>query len=165
MDLMDQGDLTKIILAKQGDFSEDFCKWSLYCVAQGIKAMHDKNVLHRDVKSDNILCSANGDIKLADLGFSVFLSEQSRFRSTRRGTPSWISPEIANNFCYSKEVDVWAFGCFAFELATGYPPFHRHSKDISLLLNAIIHESVADIPDKWSDDFKDFVSKCLIKDS
>ena len=44
-------------------------------MAQGLKAMHDKNILHRDIKSDNILCNAQGDIKVADLGFSVFLTE------------------------------------------------------------------------------------------
>ena len=65
---------------------------------------------------------------------------------------------------YAKEVDVWAFGCFAFELATGEPPFHSHAADMERLFNAIINDNVARIPNKWSDAFADFVSKCLIKD-
>lgn len=74
--------MTQIILDKNGTFSEDFCRWSLYQVALGLQAMHAKNVLHRDIKSDNILCRPNGDIKVADMGFSVFLSEQAQYRQT-----------------------------------------------------------------------------------
>ena len=73
--MMEGGDLTSIVLDKMGNVSEDFCKWSLYQAALGLRAMHAHNILHRDVKSDNILCRENGDIKLADMGFSVFLTE------------------------------------------------------------------------------------------
>ena len=95
LELMDGGDITKIVVSKRGDFSEAFVKYTLYSVALGLKKMHFHNILHRDIKSDNIFCRANGDIKLADLGFSVFLTEQKAYRDTQRGTPSWISPEIA----------------------------------------------------------------------
>ena len=73
---MEGGDLTNIIVHKRGNFSEDFCKYSLYQVALGLQGMHSHNILHRDIKSDNILCRPNGEIKIADLGFSVFLTEQ-----------------------------------------------------------------------------------------
>ena len=49
--------------------------------------MHQKNVLHRDVKSENVLANEDGEIKLADLGFSNFLSDKEKFRKTRGGTP------------------------------------------------------------------------------
>ena len=71
-------------------------------------------MLHRDIKSENILCSADGEIKLADLGLSVMLSQQRRYRDTRAGTFAWFAPEIVKGTLYSKEVDVWAFGCFAY---------------------------------------------------
>ncbi len=155
--------MTQIILDKNGGFTEDFCKWSLYQVAQGLQAMHSKNVLHRDIKSDNILCRPNGDIKVADMGFSVFLSEQDQYRQTQKGTPSWVSPEIAKGVTYSKEVDVWSYGCFAFELATGQPPHRAETQDINVLFNKIINQKVPRIPSKWSDSFADFVDKCFIK--
>ena len=93
--------------------------------ALGLLKMHSKNVLHRDIKSDNILCSRNGDVKIADLGFSVFLSKQVENRKTQKGTAHWMPPEIIQGITYSKEVDVWSFGCFAYELATGHAPFHE----------------------------------------
>ena len=138
--------MTDIVLAMRGEFSEDFVRWSLYQAALGLQAMHVKNILHRDIKSDNILCRPDGTIKLADLGFSVFLSEQNQYRMSQKGTPSWVSPEIAQGIQYSKEVDVWAFGCFAYELLTSEPPHHSHyNAGLDQLLFAIVNEDVPDI--------------------
>ena len=82
--------------------------------------MHQSNILHRDIKAANILCRSNGDIKLADLGVSTYIAQDQLLRETRLGTPSFVSPEIAaEGKKYAKEVDVWAYGCFAFELVTG----------------------------------------------
>ena len=75
LELMEGGDLSQIILNSASDYSEAFCKYTLYMVAMGLQVMHSNNVLHRDIKSDNILCRPNGDIKIADLGLSVFLHE------------------------------------------------------------------------------------------
>lgn len=124
--------------------------------------MHVKNVLHRDIKSDNILYKKDGEIKIADLGLSVFLHEQKAFRNTKIGTSNWFSPEIAKGVYYSKEVDVWAFGCFAYELATGNPPFVDYQN--SSLLTAIQTKEITPIPSRWGNDFKDFIDLCLKKD-
>ena len=72
---MENGPLTKIITDSERNYSEKFCKYTLYKTALGLNKMHNRNVLHRDIKSDNILSNMDGDIKLADLGFSVFLSK------------------------------------------------------------------------------------------
>ena len=112
--------------------------------------MHSRNIINRDIKSDNILCQPNGDVKIADMGLSVFLTEQYQYRKTQVGSASWISPEIVLGTSYSKEVDVWAFGCFAFELATGNPPFHERAEELEDLFDAVINDPVERIPDKWS---------------
>lgn len=85
--------------------------------------MHKKNVLHRDLKSDNILCNENGDVKIGDLGLSTFLTEERTLTSQLRGNTKFFSPEIANKESYGPEIDVWALGCFAFELAMGHSPY------------------------------------------
>ena len=74
LDLMDGGSLTGIVTQRRGSYSEGFCKYVLGMVAKGLLEMHSKNILHRDIKSDNILCSLDGEVKIADLGFSVFLT-------------------------------------------------------------------------------------------
>ena len=100
-------------------------KYMMFMSAQGIKSLHDKHVLHRDIKSDNVLCSpSTGKIKVADLGLAVFLTDKQNWRSTRgQGTYNWFSPELANGVIYSKEVDIWAYGAMLHEIGRGQPPF------------------------------------------
>ena len=74
LELMDQGSMDKIVTRDYENYSEDFCRYSLYKVALGLAKMHRHNVLHRDIKSDNVLYSRKGEVKITDLGFSCFLS-------------------------------------------------------------------------------------------
>ena len=73
---MEGGSIQKIIEKCHAIYSEEFIQYTLYRVALGLNDLHKMHVLHRDIKSDNILCRPNGDIKVADLGLSVFLTEQ-----------------------------------------------------------------------------------------
>ena len=77
---------------------------------------------------------------------------------------NWMAPEITRGVQYSKAVDVWSFGSYAYELATGNPPYYRCGRDRKKLLDHIRNEEVDPIPQKWSESFKDFINKCLIKD-
>ena len=76
LEYMEDESMTDLVLSRQGDFAEDFVRWSLYQVALGLHAMHAQNVLHRDLKSDNVLVRTNGVVKIADMGFSVFLTKE-----------------------------------------------------------------------------------------
>ena len=71
-------------------------KYSIWCAAKGLSDLHKLNILHRDIKSDNIFCCENGDIKIADLGASVSLTKSGAYRKTRIGTTAWMSPEVVN---------------------------------------------------------------------
>ena len=68
------------------------------------------------------------------------------------GTRSWVSPEIIQKKPYSKEVDIWSYGVFAFELATGLPPY-LHMKGAGSLFDKVLHDPVPPIPNKWSRTF------------
>ena len=74
LEFMDRGSLTNVIRSCFRRYSEDFCKYIVYKAVLGLKQMHEKNVLHRDIKSDNILFSNTGEIKICDLGYSCILS-------------------------------------------------------------------------------------------
>ena len=60
LEYMEGGDLSKVILSSDLAYSEEFCKYTLLMVARGLNTMHKNNVLHRDMKADNILCRPNG---------------------------------------------------------------------------------------------------------
>lgn len=78
---MEGGPLTQFCGWKEA--SEKFMKHIIGSVAQGVHALHQKNLLHRDIRPANILCRANGDIKIVDLGMSIFLCEQEAWRGSR----------------------------------------------------------------------------------
>ena len=85
------------------------------------------------------------------------------FRNSRIGTVNWFSPEIVQGIYYSKEVDIWAYGCFAYELATGKPPLHNN--DVESVFDAILNDQIPQIDlQRWSPAFNDFIFKCLKKD-
>ena len=145
-------------------------KYMMFMSAQGIKCLHDKNVLHRDIKSDNVLCRpSTGEIKLADLGLAVFLTDKQNYRKTRGGTRNWISPEIANGKIYSKEVDIWAFGAMLHEIGKGEPPFSEfmHPTKEEQLLTAIIEAEVSPIDHTGrtniSEGFNNLMMSCFKK--
>jgi serine/threonine protein kinase len=71
LELMDGGCLTPMLEEVNGNHSEDFCKYICLRVLQGLKYLHDRHILHRDIKSDNILVSKEGAVKLADFGYAT----------------------------------------------------------------------------------------------
>ena len=75
LEYMDQGSIANILAVHHMNYSEEFCKYSLYKVAKGLFKMHQNNVLHRDIRSDNIHCSSDGEVKIADFGNFKILSE------------------------------------------------------------------------------------------
>lgn len=106
----------------------------------GLKYVHEAGVLHRDLKCNNILILEDGRVQLCDFGVSGTLEPESSKRSTIVGTPYWMAPELQNEWIkdahpqsrirpndilYGSEVDIWAYGCTVYEMATGFPPFHK----------------------------------------
>ena len=79
-------------------------------VLDALSFMHVNGVLHRDIKSDSILLTADGRVKLTDFGFAAQISEDNRANARRRslvGTPYWMAPEVISRVPYGVEVDIW----------------------------------------------------------
>ena len=107
IEFMDRGCFSETIFeAKEAEnvlgmnvYSEGFCKWFLYRVLLGLNHMHSKDVIHRDLKSENILIDQHGKIKICDLGFSIY--DTNNYRVTKRGTPLFLAPEILRQLPYN----------------------------------------------------------------
>ena len=74
LEFMDGGCLTPIVEERKGNISEGVCAFILYQTLRGVHALHSRNIVHRDIKSDNILVNEQGDLKLADFGYAAQLT-------------------------------------------------------------------------------------------
>ncbi|XP_035479779.1 serine/threonine-protein kinase Nek3 isoform X1 [Scophthalmus maximus] len=105
---------------------DDILRWFAQMCA-GAKHIHDKRVLHRDLKSKNIFLTDNGTIKLGDFGSACILNSSKAYARTYVGTPYYVAPEIWDNKPYNNKSDVWSLGCVLYELCTLRHPFQASS--------------------------------------
>ncbi|XP_021232540.1 serine/threonine-protein kinase Nek5 isoform X2 [Numida meleagris] len=129
MEYCDGGDLMKRINMQHGVlFEEDqILSWFVQ-ISLGLKHIHDRKILHRDIKSQNIFLSSNGKVaKLGDFGIARQLNDTMEFASTCVGTPYYLSPEICENRPYNNKTDIWSLGCVLYELCALKHPFEGNS--------------------------------------
>lgn len=162
VELMD-GAVTPVIRSMRGReefYTENSLKWVLRQTLRGLQYLHSNNIVHRDIKSDNILTNKNGDVKLADFGYSAQLTQERSARSSKVGTLCWMAPElIKGERRYDTKIDIWSFGIFAFELCEGNPPYIREPQ--SRVMINIITQEPPQISSRWSEGLRSFVSACL----
>ncbi|XP_041054482.1 serine/threonine-protein kinase Nek3 [Carcharodon carcharias] len=128
MEYCDGGDLTqKLLQQKEKLFPEEMVLSLFVQICLGMKHIHDKRVLHRDIKSKNIFLTKNGVVKLGDFGSAHLLNSPMAFAHTYVGTPYYVSPEIWENKPYNNKSDIWALGCVLYELCTLRHPFQSNS--------------------------------------
>ena len=132
------GDFYKIIKKRLKPFEEQQLLCYFIQTTLGVKYLHDNNIIHRDIKSANIFLDYGDRVYIGDFGISKILNKNQSLASTQIGTPYYMSPELINSKAYSTDVDIWALGCFLFELITFYPPFLANTmKELSFKINKI----------------------------
>ena len=94
LELMDVGALTDMLEEHKGNIEEKLCAYILRRALEGLDFLHSKGIVHRDIKSDNILVNKQGDIKLADFGYATQLTKAKRGTVSRVGTVCWMAPEL-----------------------------------------------------------------------
>ncbi|NXD95114.1 NEK3 kinase, partial [Chaetorhynchus papuensis] len=128
MEYCDNGDLMQKIKHQGGNlFPEDTILHWFVQMCLAVKHIHDKRVLHRDIKSKNVFLTQSGKVKLGDFGSAQLLAHPMSYACTYVGTPYYVPPEIWESLPYNNKSDIWSLGCILYELCTLKHPFQANS--------------------------------------
>ncbi|XP_068643119.1 mitogen-activated protein kinase kinase kinase 1-like [Aristolochia californica] len=128
-------------------------------ILNGLKYLHDRDVIHRDIKCANILVDASGSVKLADFGLAKQTSKLSAHKSSK-GSAFWMAPEVVNpRKGYGLSADIWSLGCTVLEMLTRQLPYSN--LEWTQALFKIGRGEPPTIPNSLSKDARDFIQQCL----
>ncbi|KAI4389137.1 hypothetical protein MLD38_001394 [Melastoma candidum] len=128
-------------------------------ILNGLKYLHDRDVVHRDIKCANILVDASGSVKLADFG----LAKATRLNDVKscKGTVFWMAPEVvrAKSNGYGLPADIWSLGCTVLEMLTRQLPYYP--LELAQAVFRIGRGEPPPVSDTLSSDAKDFIMRCI----
>jgi serine/threonine protein kinase len=159
------GGSIRSILDLYGPLKENLIKIYLKQILIGLKYLHDKGIVHRDIKSANILVDCCGIIKLSDFGSAGQILNQSQndLLTSLKGTLPWMAPEVVRQNNYGKKADIWSLGCLLIEMSTGKIPWGNIDNYIQAIMKIGKSTLLPDIPHFLSDSLKDFIKQCLVR--
>ncbi|KAM9164165.1 serine/threonine-protein kinase 3 isoform 1-T1 [Pangshura tecta] len=163
MEYCGAGSVSDIIRLRNKTLTEDEIATILKSTLKGLEYLHFMRKIHRDIKAGNILLNTEGHAKLADFGVAGQLTDTMAKRNTVIGTPFWMAPEVIQEIGYNCVADIWSLGITSIEMAEGKPPYADIHPMRAIFMIPTNPPPTFRKPELWSDEFTDFVKKCLVK--
>uniref|UniRef100_A0A8C1CF58 Serine/threonine-protein kinase Nek4 n=2 Tax=Cyprinus carpio TaxID=7962 RepID=A0A8C1CF58_CYPCA len=162
MGFCEGGDLYHRLKQQKGELlpERQVVEWFVQ-IAMALQYLHEKHILHRDLKTQNIFLTKTSIIKVGDLGIARVLESQNDMASTLIGTPYYMSPELFSNKPYNYKSDVWALGCCVYEMATLKHAFN--AKDMNSLVYRIVEGKLPQMPSKYDPQLGELIKRMLCK--
>lgn len=164
------------MLSKYGAFEEPLVRNFVRQILHGLKYLHDRNIIHRDIKGANVLVDNKGGIKISDFGISKKLEErlltgnsntgsdsetetEINHRVSLQGSVYWMAPEVVKQTSYTLKADIWSLGCLIVEMFTGTHPFPEFSQMQAIF--KIGTSSTPAMPPGCSEEARDFLTQAF----
>uniref|UniRef100_A0A665W9J0 Serine/threonine-protein kinase Nek4 n=1 Tax=Echeneis naucrates TaxID=173247 RepID=A0A665W9J0_ECHNA len=162
MGFCEGGDLYHRLKQQKGELlpEKQVVEWFVQ-IAMALQYLHERNILHRDLKTQNIFLTKTNIIKVGDLGIARVLENQNDMASTLIGTPYYMSPELFSNKPYNHKSDVWALGCCVYEMSTLKHAFN--AKDMNSLVYRIVEGKLPQMPSRYDPQLGDLIKSMLCK--
>nr|XP_020448480.1 serine/threonine-protein kinase Nek4 [Monopterus albus] len=162
MGFCEGGDLYHRLKQQKGELlpERQVVEWFVQ-IAMALQYLHERNILHRDLKTQNIFLTKTNIIKVGDLGIARVLENQNDMASTLIGTPYYMSPELFSNKPYNHKSDVWALGCCVYEMSTLKHAFN--AKDMNSLVYRIVEGKLPQMPSRYDPQLGDLIRSMLCK--
>ncbi|GKC23257.1 mitogen-activated protein kinase kinase kinase 18-like protein [Tanacetum coccineum] len=168
MEYAPYGSISDMIKKHGGSLDESLIQSYIHQILIGLNHVHLNNIVHCDIKCDNILVCENG-VKIGDFGCAKRVEKRGKNRGSSvssifSGTPVFMAPEVARGEEQGFEADVWAVGCVLIEMATGFNPWVDMDDPVSVLYRIGFSGDIPEFPKWLSPECRDFLDKCMKRD-